>query len=116
MSQTPTDNKNKKSNQKMTRAATGALWNIEGPQRPVTGVASKSEELSDASDVIENGKSKDSNKNSKNKNKLRSDSDDGQHIMISYDWHHKEPVRKMNTALQALGYRTWLDVEQMSAS
>jgi hypothetical protein len=22
----------------------------------------------------------------------------------------------MNTALQALGYRTWLDVEQMSAS
>jgi hypothetical protein len=39
-----------------------------------------------------------------------------QHIMISYDWDHKEPVRKMNTALQALGYCTWLDVEQMSAS
>jgi hypothetical protein len=37
-----------------------------------------------------------------------------QHIMISYDWHHKEPVRKMNAALQRLGYVTWLDVEQMS--
>lgn len=36
-----------------------------------------------------------------------------QHIMISYDWNHKEPVRKMCRVLQNLGYRTWLDVDNM---
>jgi hypothetical protein len=29
-----------------------------------------------------------------------------QHKMISYDWDHKKPVRRMNTALQKFGYRT----------
>jgi hypothetical protein len=101
---------------RMVKASAGALWNIEGPPRPATAAAKKSND----SDLLGEfggpvataplGPSPPSDLANVTSASSK------QHIMISYDWDHKEPVRKMNTALQALGYRTWLDVEQMSAS
>jgi hypothetical protein len=118
----------------MVRASAGALWNIEGPPRPASLVAKKSNDSHLMEDLggpgidgplrpppprdLANVANELSDKATVSAVK---DADPpqqaiAQHIMISYDWDHKEPVRKMNTALQALGYRTWLDVEQMSAS
>ena len=38
------------------------------------------------------------------------------HIMISYCWLQQETAKRIRTFLGRLGYKVWIDVEQMSGS
>lgn len=38
------------------------------------------------------------------------------HIMISYNWAVQPTVKRLAGALQAAGYKVWLDIEQMKGS
>ncbi|CAH1780045.1 unnamed protein product [Owenia fusiformis] len=38
------------------------------------------------------------------------------HIMISYNWGHQKLVKRINQELKSLGYKIWLDIEQMEGS
>eukprot|EP01052_Picozoa_sp_SAG31_P038851 SAG31_NODE_5268_length_2641_cov_1.748230_3_plen_138_part_00 len=43
--------------------------------------------------------------------------DPGQkHIMVSYQWNVQEVVRRIVSELQARGFRTWFDLEDMKGS
>lgn len=116
-------------NGKLLQYAEGAVWNIDGPPRMLStttntcGDDSVSEQQGDILDLdaeVEPQKSAsavaETEKVSKHTKSevVKKTTTQEHHIMISYSWAHQEPVRKLNAALQELGYRTWLDKEQMS--
>ena len=39
-----------------------------------------------------------------------------QHVMLSYNWGHQEPIKRINTALKARSYNVWIDIEKMQGS
>jgi len=41
---------------------------------------------------------------------------DERHIMISYQWSHQDILLKVRDQLQELGYKVWMDVDQMGGS
>ncbi|XP_013413002.1 uncharacterized protein LOC106175503 [Lingula anatina] len=87
------------SNEKIKKAALGALWTLKQNQTHVEeGMKATSTDSEIVSRVPqENVKS-------------------GQHIMISYNWKDQSVLLKIKDALQQLGYNVWMDVEQMSGS
>jgi hypothetical protein len=94
-------------------AALGALWNIN--RRPVRMLNRKSETpatgVSSMSWSVNNKTTSTAALKTDKKPLLQH----RQHIMFSYSWDcNSEIVRKLNTVLQQKGYRTWIDVEQMS--
>ncbi|XP_074621718.1 uncharacterized protein LOC141880171 [Acropora palmata] len=40
----------------------------------------------------------------------------GNHVMISYQWENQKVLIEVKNKLQALGYRVWMDLEQMGGS
>ena len=40
----------------------------------------------------------------------------GNHVMISYQWENQKVLIEVKNKLQALGYRVWMDIEQMGGS
>lgn len=40
----------------------------------------------------------------------------GNHVMISYQWDNQQMLVEVKNKLQALGYRVWMDLEQMGGS
>ena len=40
----------------------------------------------------------------------------GNHVMISYQWENQKVLVEVKNKLQALGYRVWMDLEQMGGS
>ncbi len=103
---------------KLSHDADGALWNIEGPPRHAPLVLGVYEDNQAFKSGVQNGHNDNSKRPSVvaavEKRTPLAENHNNQHIMISYDWNHKEPVRKLNAELQKIGYRTWLDVEKMS--
>ncbi|XP_013413692.1 uncharacterized protein LOC106176027 [Lingula anatina] len=47
---------------------------------------------------------------------LWGESASGQHIMISYNWDNQPILIKVKDALVSLGYKVWMDIEQMRGS
>jgi hypothetical protein len=41
------------------------------------------------------------------------ESNDEYDIMISYQWDHKEIVKRIKESLEQAGFRVWIDLEQM---
>ncbi len=52
---------------------------------------------------------------SSNSSNQRQD-DQMQHIMISYNWKHKDTVKIIHSHLVKRGYKVWIDMEQMSGN
>lgn len=38
----------------------------------------------------------------------------GEHIMISYQWDHKDTVRQIKQRLEQHGFKIWMDEDKMS--
>eukprot|EP00058_Branchiostoma_floridae_P015677 XP_002601165.1 hypothetical protein BRAFLDRAFT_75614 [Branchiostoma floridae] len=38
------------------------------------------------------------------------------HVMLSYQWDNQEVVKKIKAALEAAGYKVWMDIDQMGGS
>ncbi|XP_019627897.1 PREDICTED: uncharacterized protein LOC109472555 [Branchiostoma belcheri] len=38
------------------------------------------------------------------------------HVMLSYQWDNQKTVKKIKTALEAKGYKVWMDIEKMGGS
>ncbi|CAH1238555.1 Hypp5602 [Branchiostoma lanceolatum] len=83
-------------NPEIAKAANGALWVLDKQAREEKAkeLTEKSEESS-IEDLQEGG---------------------GPHIMISYQWDHQKTLIKVKDRLQSLGYRVWMDLEQMGGS
>ncbi len=47
------------------------------------------------------------------KKKVEKTNTNGQHIMISYDHEHKRQVHKLADELQNMGYKIWIDRDDM---
>jgi len=71
------------------RAVDGAIWTLKAKEE-------KLEAMSESSDA---------------NSKLS-----GQHIMISYSWAQKDKMRELGFHLKSLGFKIWLDIEQMEGS
>ena len=39
-----------------------------------------------------------------------------EHVMLSYNWGHQSVIKRVNRALQRLGYVVWIDIEKMQGS
>jgi hypothetical protein len=41
---------------------------------------------------------------------------EAEHVMLSYNWVHQALMSRINAALKARGYDTWIDIEKMQGS
>lgn len=110
-----TDQNENESNvkQQSRTAALGGLWNID--RHPVRMLSHKSDTAASGATHMPVHNAHDKTKSTATlKTAKKPLLKHKQHIMLSYSWDYSEPVRQLNAVLQRKGYRTWIDVEQMS--